>query len=482
MKDKPDSNPKNISRRKFVGSAATLAAGGVALTRTSLANDGGPGKHLDRKNQDTDYDVIVIGGGNSGAAAARDCMKNGYKTLLLEARNRLGGRTFTSEFEGVAIELGGTWIHNTQPFVWAEVERYNLDVVETPGAVPEVMHVILENGQRITLNEEQAIEVVKGWEIYTAAAREILPRPYDILYKSEAALKAEKIDALEHLDSLNLTPLQRALNLGVIETVVHNRGSEISYLEVLRLYLLGGGYFPTFMDSLARLKLKDGTASLVNKMLEDGGPEVRMSTVVKSVHDMGEKVLVTTTRSETLSCGAVINCLPMNTIANIDFTPALPVGVVETAEERHPGSGIKLYINVEGDIGSVSVVAPGRALNFIMTYMQKKDHTILVAFGGDPDALDVYDDEAVEKALNELLPGVKVISSIYYDWNNDPYAKGTWATYRPGWIEKYYDTFQKEYGRIFFGSADHGEGWRGAIDGAIGGGIRAAQKVKSLLG
>ena len=481
MKKEPCFELKNISRRQFVGSAATLAAGGLALAGSNLAAATGSGDNASRKTPGADYDVIVIGGGFGGVAAARDSMKNGLRTLLLEASNRLGGRTFSSEFEGVKVELGGVWVHNTQPFVWAEIERYDLELDETPGAVPDVMYITLEDGKRITLTLEQMTEVAAGWEIYTAAAREVVPRPYDILYNSEAALKAEKMSASERLDSLDLTPLQRAFNLGMIETIASNNAKELSYLEVLRLHLLGGGCFPTFMDAVAKMKLKDGTISLVNKMIEDGGPELRMSATVKAVHDLGEKVVVETSRGETLTCGAVISCVPMNTISRIDFKPSLPSGVSEAAKERHPGVGIKLYIKVKGDIGNVSSVAPGQALNFLMTHKQAKNYTILVALGSDPEALDIYDDEAVEKALNNHLPGARVLSTMLYDWNNDPNASGTWAMYRPGWIEKYYDQFQKEYGRIFFGSGDHGEGWRGTIDGAIGGGVRAAQKVKKLL-
>ena len=77
---------------------------------------------------------------------------------------------------------------------------------------------------------------------------------------------------------------------------------------------------------------------------------------------------------------------------------------------------------------------------------------------------------------------VELLESSAYDWNSAPYSKGTWASYRPDWIEKYYAEFQQTQGRIFFGSGDHGEGWRGTIDGAIGAGIRAAQRVKTLLG
>jgi monoamine oxidase len=94
----------------------------------------------------------------------------------------------------------------------------------------------------------------------------------------------------------------------------------------------------------------------------------------------------------------------------------------------------------------------------------------------------VYDDVAVQSALRVHLPDVELLSTMSYDWNNDPFAQGTWAVYRPGWVNKYYDQFQQDFGRIFFGSGDHGEGWRGFIDGAIGGGIKAAQRVKELLG
>jgi monoamine oxidase len=143
---------------------------------------------------------------------------------------------------------------------------------------------------------------------------------------------------------------------------------------------------------------------------------------------------------------------------------------------------LKIYIKVKGDIGNIATVAMGNPLDYVMTYKQAIDYTLLVAFGKDPAALDVYDDEDVQRALDAHLPGVEVLSTMSYDWNNDPYAKGTWAVYRPGWVNKYYDQFQKDYGRIFFGSSDHGEGWRGFIDGAIGGGIKAAQRVKEFLG
>ena len=172
----------------------------------------------------------------------------------------------------------------------------------------------------------------------------------------------------------------------------------------------------------------------------------------------------------------------MNTLFNIDFTPQLPEGVVEAGKERHTGVGFKLYVKVKGDVGNVLSFATDGPLDYLMTYKQAPNYTLLVGFGQNPDALDVYDDEAVQAAVDALIPGAELLSSLSYDWNNDPYARGTYCSYRPGWVAKYYDVFQKDQGRVLFGSSDHGEGWRGFIDGAIGAGILAAERARVLLG
>ncbi len=475
MSDQSNSSGGKLNRRTFIGGSAALVAGGGTLAAAGASAEPNSQSGL------WDYDVVVIGGGNGGAAASRDCMKNGYKTLLLEARNRLGGRTFSTKFDDTAIEMGGTWVHHTQPFVWAEIERYDLEIVETPGAVAEKMYVVMD-GKRVELSLEQVMEVAMGWQAYNEASREILPRGWDLLHNREAALAADKVNAIEHLDSLELTPLQRAFNYGMIASMAHNEPEAMSYLEVMRWHVVGGGYFPTFMDSVARFKLKSGTIALVKKMIEDGGAEVRLSTPVKAIHDQGDRVIVTTARGEEISCGAIINCLPMNTIFNIDFNPPLLPEVVEAGKVGHTGAGGKIYIKVEGDIGNIASVAMGNPLDYLMTYKRTADWTLLVAFVRDTELLDLYDDEAVQEALVAHVPEAKVLSTMHYDWNSDPYSKGTYASYRPGWVDKYYDKFDQDKGRLFFASGDHGEGWRGFIDGAIGSGIRAAQRVQEKLG
>ncbi|MBM68476.1 MAG: monoamine oxidase [Haliea sp.] len=476
----PEQGP-GLNRRRFLGGATAITAGAAGLVSGPQQAVAVSGAEQACKTPGCDYDVVVIGGGNAGAAAARDSMKNGYRTLLLEARNRLGGRTFSADLDGDPVELGGFWIHHTQPFVWAEKERYGLAIKETPGAVPDSM-VLTINGQRQELNEAQIMEAVMGWQAFTDAGRAILPRNWDLLHNAPAALEADAISVSDKLREADLSDFQKDFIRAVVATMAHNSPDAMSYLEMLRWHQCGGGYFPTFMDSVARFSLKDGTAALVEHMIADGSPEVRLSTPVKSVQDTGNLVRVQTTNGDVIKAGAVICCLPMNTIFNIDFTPPLPEGVVEAGKERHTGVGFKLYVKVKGDVGNVLSFAADGPLDYLMTYKQAPDYTLLVGFGQNPDALDVYDDEAVQAAVDALIPGAELLSSLSYDWNNDPYARGTYCSYRPGWVAKYYDVFQKDQGRVLFGSSDHGEGWRGFIDGAIGAGILAAERARVLLG
>src|SRR5579864_7248626 len=99
---------------------------------------------------DTRYDVIVIGGGFAGVTATRDLSQYGRSVLLLEARDRLGGRTWYRPFADTPhmIELGGQWLaRRWQPHVSREIERYQLPIVH----IADPAHFVsLVDGHRLT--------------------------------------------------------------------------------------------------------------------------------------------------------------------------------------------------------------------------------------------------------------------------------------------------------------------------------------------
>ncbi|HET6298107.1 MAG TPA: NAD(P)/FAD-dependent oxidoreductase [Kribbella sp.] len=107
-----------VTRRGVLLGAATLAAGTLAACST-----GAP-----RKNDgDHEFDVVVVGAGATGLSAARDLADAGKKVMVVEARDRIGGRMFTDRTSmPVPIELGCEFIHGANASTWELVRKYNL--------------------------------------------------------------------------------------------------------------------------------------------------------------------------------------------------------------------------------------------------------------------------------------------------------------------------------------------------------------------
>ena len=124
----------------------------------------------------THYDVIVIGAGFAGLTAARELSRAGRRVLVLEARDRIGGRTWLDERMGMDLELGGTWVHWTQPHVWAELARYGIGLAPSP----EPQNASWWNGtQTVHGSPAELLELLdQPNELLTARAREVFPQPF----------------------------------------------------------------------------------------------------------------------------------------------------------------------------------------------------------------------------------------------------------------------------------------------------------------
>ncbi len=428
-----------------------------------------------------DHDVLVLGGGFAGATAARDLQLRGFDTLLLEARDRLGGRTWTDERHGWKVELGGTWVHWNQPFVWAEIQRYGLEVTETVGSTAE--RIVLDvDGTPRELTEGEIGEFLSGFESFFADAEAVWERPFDAHHRWLELAERDSISVQDRIDTLDLTPLQRAAAGAYLETLTMTSLDQASYVETMRVWALAGNTFSLFSDVLARYKLEAGTRALIESIARDGGYPIELEAQVARIRHSESGVEVETTDGTVRSAAAAVVALPMNVLHALDVTPALDALKVQASKERHAGQGVKLFLEVEGDPGNFMTLARGdhNPLGACFTFQQGEERSLLVAFGIQTEALERLELADWQAALDALVPGVRVLRVFGHEWSADSLAQGTWCTYRRGKVTEY-DGLGAAEGRLFFAGGDLCQGWRGFIDGAIGGGIAAAREVAAAL-
>ena len=426
-------------------------------------------------------DVVVIGGGFAGITAARDLQQRGFDVLLLEARDRLGGRTWHKEVNGFAVELGGTWIHWTQPFVWAEKERYGLEVQETPGCVAERVAIKID-GLVHDLQEDQLAEFLQGFELFFAEAKAVWERPYDQHHRWDAICARDALSVADRLAALELTPLQRTSIGGFLEILSMNQPENASYVEMMRCWSLTGWNYELFNDTAARYKFTKGTGELVDAIVQDGGFEVALNTSVASVQQVGAGVRVTTDAGEVVQAKRAVVTVPLNVLNSVTFDPPLSAVKQEASTLKHVGGGYKVFFEVEGDPGAVMTLSRSTDSPLIgsFTYKRGEQHSVLAGFSLEPGALDKSVDEW-QAVLEEFLPGVKLLSTFGHDWGDDALSQGSWCTYRPGTIARFATALPQQEGLLVFASGDHAQAWRGFIEGAIASGAKAAISVASSL-
>ena len=463
---------RGVTRRELLGAAGAGALAAGALPLASAARS--------TRSTRAEYDALILGGGFCGVTAARECAKAGLRTLILEARGRVGGRTHTVEWHGATTELGGTWVHWSQPYVWAEIQRYGLPLVESSGATARRLIVRRSNGDVAALDAfEHAEKFARAVAQYMGASREMFPRPHRP-FDTGLPEKYDRVTAAEPLARI-ADPLARDLVEGLIATSVACLPRDAAWVEMVRWYALAGHDYSDLNDAVARYRFRDGTKALLDAMLADGKPELRLSAPVASVHQAGERAIVKTAEGEEIAARAVVSTLPLNVLGDVAWEPALDARKLEASAQRHAGASTKLHVLIEGE-HEIACLAPGDSpLNWLFTDHVAHGQTHLIGFGPSPDRLDIGDPAQVERAVKGWLPDAKVLDSSGWIWTADPFARGTWCVLRPGQYSKFLAALQAPAGRVIFASADWANGWRGFIDGAIEQGIGAARQVRALL-
>ena len=137
---------------------------------------------------------------------------------------------------------------------------------------------------------------------------------------------------------------------------------------------------------------------------------------------------------------------------------------------------------MRGEPRGINAIAPAHPFGYLMTDRLLPDGSqLLVGFGRDAAVIDFDGRAAVQRALDELIPGLEIVDATTHDWLADEFARGTWAIHRPGWYTNHHAAMRQPEDGLVFAGSDLADGWSGFVDGAIESGLRAAVQVQSLL-
>lgn len=425
------------------------------------------------------YDVAVVGAGMAGIIAARDLSQKGYSVVLVEAKDQIGGRTRVERhFQGLNLEMGGGYVHWTQPTVWSEISRYELKL-KSPLS-PE-KNLWLADG-KVNSATTEGYNAIAGPIIsrFFADARSRFPLPVQPDLQDNSDIERQSLE--DRIREMNLSIYERDVLDGALSGVVSSY-TEQGLAHVLHAAAIYFGNFDAFMETAGFWGIQGGTKALIEAIHGDSRAELRLSTPIKSVEDRGNGVAITTKAGETIYAKATILAIPLNTLSDVTISPELPSATQQLIDRGNPVRGGKIWIRVKGEIEPINGAAPvGKApINAFRTEYRYEGDTIIMGIMSDASLLDVEDHEAVETALRQFLPDVKVVDVASHNWFRDDYSKGGWMMHRPGGMLELAPKARLPHGRIYFGGSDFAAVASGSIDGALESGVTVARRVAAFL-
>ena len=425
------------------------------------------------------HDVIVVGGGFAGVTAARETAVRGRSVLLLEARDRLGGRTWSADWDGIPIEYGGAWVHWHQPHTWSEITRAGLRVVLSEDA--QRAHWWVGDERRDgTIAERDAI-AERGWNRFVDGVREALPNPHDPLLALDELARFDRLTIAERIDELELDEEERAVLVAELESLASGPLEEVGAVSVLRTHALSGYSLALAQFTGGRVTLAGGTGSLLTAIASAAPIETQLETPVAAVRDRGSRIEIETRAGAVHDAAVAIVAVPLNVLGTIEFEPALSEAKQEAIELGQGSRGIKIFLRARGAGLRENAIRPGHPFGYLDTEVLFDDGTQLqIGFGPDAERCDASDAAGVQSALDEILPGYELVAATAHDWLADEYARGTWATHRPGWYTRHHAEMRSPAGRVLLAGSDLANGWSGFIDGAIESGLETGARAAAL--
>lgn len=408
-------------------------------------------------------EVIVVGAGVAGLAAARALMAANKSVLVIEARDRIGGRAVTdSTTFGFPFDLGAQWIEAGRTNPAMAMLR---DMNERP--VPDRLEQAIYIGGAEAPKEEYA----RFEKIAIDASRKLI----------EALKKASDVpvgrvlvaqDPLERLAYAMVGPLESGVELG-----------ELSARDFMRQ-----------PESEPQYSVAGGLGALVARW--GAKVPVKLGTRVARIDSTGPQVVVATTNGQ-VSAKAVIVTVPTGLLAggSFSFAPQLSVAKREAIAQLPMALYNKVALSFGRKVIDVSaarsVIGLNRKHEAFDAIVRPYDRDAAIVFVGGAQARQV-EEEGTGAALGFAMSALAEIfgndlrtllaRSSVTRWGKDPFARGSWSMATPGNADKRLVLAQPHHDRVFFAGEATDPVWATRVGGAYASGLRAAREALAWLG
>ena len=458
-------NSRRVSRRSFL-------RGSAALATFMLAGAPRCGK---QRAEARSEEVLVIGAGIAGIAAARGLKAAGFSVRVIEGRDRIGGRILTDRSLGVPVDLGASWIHGDSSDHPIRILADELGVRTFP-TDHESYHYYDHNGAPIT---DERFE-----ELYEATE--------EIIEAVEAASEEQTRDVgigavLDQvLEKFNLSDEERYVmrwSAAGIEASVAGDLADLSLGEYEEEESFGDD------DSL----FPDGYDGIVKGLA--AGLDIQTGARVRVIHHNSQGVRIETDRGEFSGDGAVIT-LPLGVLRarGVRFSPELPIFKQGAIRRLAMGTLNKTIISfpkafwpIDRDYLGYISKQKGDWPSFL-NLKKVSGRPMLMAFTGGRPALDLEkkSDRALRRELNALFAKLfdkdahSVEKLIQTHWSQDPFAYGSYSFFARGARGQDYDALAEPVGRLFFAGEATSRYYPATLHGAYLSGVREAERIAGL--
>lgn len=268
------------------------------------------------------YDVVVLGAGFAGLVAARNItQQTNARVLLLEARDRIGGRTWTAKVAGEDIEMGGTWIHWFQPHLYGELVRYGLhrNIKTSAGTSKTANQYYKKDDSAVEevspdkFNEIAERVFAKVFQLDGLSSRELMPFPHD---PQREPAPWKKYDYLSVQDRLNQLKDMSEHEKAIFASLVNSFGSappeDTALVEVLRWYALGGHTLAQTFELAGNYKIGEGgMTSFALSILGDYKGDLLLKTPISRISQSSHGAVITTTAGNQVKAKYVVSTIPL---------------------------------------------------------------------------------------------------------------------------------------------------------------------------